>query len=284
MTPDPHTPFDARTAVPTGGDRARQVIVSLAAIVAVVGALVGSGVIGGVPMQEAADGAFAADATLIAPAGPAFAIWSAIYAGLVAYAIWQWTPSAAEATRYRRTAPWVVASMILNAAWLLAVQAELLWLTVVIMVLLLVSLIVAFLHLRRHQPLGVIDTIVSDGTIGLYLGWVMVATAANVAAVLVATATESLDAAAAEAWAVAVVAAVGLIAIAFAVWNRGRLAPSTAVVWGLSWIAVARLTGEPESAPTTISALIAAALVAVVTIITRLISARSVRRTGRPRT
>lgn len=272
MTPDLR---DIGTTLPTGGDRARQVIVSFAAIVAVVGALVGSGVIGGVPMQEAADGAFAADATLIAPAGPAFAIWSVIYAGLVAYAIWQWMPSAAAATRYRRTGPWVVASMMLNAAWLLAVQAELLWLTVVIMALLLMSLIIAFLHLRRHRPLGMIDTIVSDGTIGLYLGWVMVATAANIAAVLVAMATDSMDAAAAEAWAVAVVAAVGLIAIAFALWNRGRLAPSAAVVWGLSWVAVARLTDAPESTSTAISALTAAALVVVVTVVARVVSARS---------
>src|SRR5690606_37209918 len=74
----------------TGTDRLRQVIVSISAAVAVLGALIGSGVFGGEPMPEASGGAFAADATPIAPGGPAFSIWSVIYAGLVAYAVWQW--------------------------------------------------------------------------------------------------------------------------------------------------------------------------------------------------
>ena len=56
--------------------------------------------------------ALAADATLLAPAGPAFSIWSIIYIGLAAYTIWQWFPANAVTERTRRTG-WLIAVSML---------------------------------------------------------------------------------------------------------------------------------------------------------------------------
>lgn len=85
----------------------------------------------------------------------------------------------------------------------------------------------------------------TDGTVGLYLGWIVVATAANVAAVLAqAGLRDTVNAP--DAWAVAVLAVAGLVGVALAVWDRGRFAPSAAICWGLAWVGTARLTGRPR--------------------------------------
>lgn len=72
-------------------DQVRRIVVVLAELFCVFGTLVGVGVLG-TRVAESSGGALAADATLIAPAGPAFSIWSVIYLGLAAYTIWQLFP------------------------------------------------------------------------------------------------------------------------------------------------------------------------------------------------
>ena len=62
--------------------RSRQIFVTLSAVFCVVGTLFGTGVIG-TRVAESSGGDLAADATLIAPAGTAFSIWSVIYVGAV---------------------------------------------------------------------------------------------------------------------------------------------------------------------------------------------------------
>jgi hypothetical protein len=83
---------------PTSSDRMRQVGVTVAEVLCIIGTLVGVGVIG-TRVEESSGGALAADATLIAPAGPAFQIWSLIYVGLAAYTVWQWLPANATISR-----------------------------------------------------------------------------------------------------------------------------------------------------------------------------------------
>ncbi|MEO6018701.1 MAG: hypothetical protein ABIP45_00440 [Knoellia sp.] len=67
-------------------DRTRQLGVTLAEVFCIVGTLVGVGVLGA-RVEESAGGSLAADATLLAPAGPAFSIWSVVYLGLAAYTV-----------------------------------------------------------------------------------------------------------------------------------------------------------------------------------------------------
>jgi hypothetical protein len=249
-------------------DTARQVAVAASAVLAIVGAFVGSGAAGGTPIQDAAGGALAADATAIAPGGPAFAIWTAIYLGLVAYAIWQLLPAQREDTRQRRLGYPVAASLLLNAAWILSVQFDLLWLSVPLIVLLLAVLIWAFLITLRSRPRSLVEAIVADGTIGLYLGWVCVATAANITAALVAAGVRA-EGSVRDWAAVGVVAVAGIVGVLLAVRGRGRLAPAASLCWGLVWIAVARLTGDLHSTPTAIAAITAVVVVLGVTVVLR---------------
>jgi hypothetical protein len=268
------------TEVPPG-DRVRQVIVAATAVAAIVGALIGSGVFGGTPIADAAGGALSADATLIAPAGPAFSIWSVIYLGLVAYAVWQFFPGQGGRAVHRRIGYWLAASLALNAAWIGSVQAGLLGLSVVVIVALLVVLCIAFVILRRTPDDGtsgaqaVADVVVIDGTIGLYLGWVTIATAANITAWLTAIGFTG-SGIPADVWGIAVVAVAGLIGVGTAVWSGGRLAPAVALAWGLAWIAVARATASPESSAVAVAAVVTVVAVLACAVIVRLITARQV--------
>ncbi|WP_104081673.1 tryptophan-rich sensory protein [Cryobacterium sp. Y11] len=250
-------------------DRLRQTVVLVSAILAIVGSFIGSGAAGGTAIQNASGGALAADATLIAPAGPAFSIWTPIYLGLIAYAIWQFLPAQTTDARQRALGYPVAASLVLNAAWILSIQFDLLVLSVPVIVLLLAVLVRAFQLTLASRPKNLVETIVADGTIGLYLGWVSIATAANVTAVLVAAGFGGFGISA-DVWAVGVIAVAGLVGVLIAFSGRGRLTPSASLCWGLAWIAAARLTGTLLSTPAAIAALVAVVVILTVTIAIRI--------------
>ena len=87
-------------------------------------------------------------------------------------------------TRMRRIGWLAAASMVLNASWLLVTQQDWIWASVVVILALLAILLEILRRLHRHEAAGRLDLVVTDGTFGLYLGWVSVATVANVAAAL----------------------------------------------------------------------------------------------------
>lgn len=249
-------------------DTIRQVVVLVSAILAIVGSFIGSGAAGGTPIQDAAGGALGANATPIAPAGPAFSIWSVIYLGLIAYAIWQLLPAQRTDPRQRRLGYPIAASLILNAAWILSIQFDLLALSVPVIALLLAVLVWAFRLCLASPPRSVVETIVTDGTVGLYLGWVCVATAANVAAYLtdIGFAGFGLNP---DVWAVIVIVIAGGIGVLLAVYGTGRLTPTLSLCWGLAWLAVGRLTGTLVSVPAAVTAIIMVVVVLAVTVLLR---------------
>jgi hypothetical protein len=258
-------------------DTVRQLVVLLSAILAVAGAFVGSGAAGGTPIQDAAGGALSADATPIAPAGPAFSIWSVIYVGLLGYAIWQLLPAQRTSPRHRRVGYPIAASLLLNAAWILSIQFDLLPLSVPVIAVLLAVLVWTFRICLTTTPNGVVDTLLTDGTVGLYLGWVCVATAANIAAFLTAVGFIGfgIDR---DAWAVLVIAVAGVVGVLLAVFGRGRIAPTLSLSWGLAWLAYGRLTGDLISVPAAVTAIVAVVGVVAATILLRVKSEGAGRR------
>jgi hypothetical protein len=257
----------SRSAPPTTADRVRAWAVLLALPITIAAAALGGGLFGGQEVGSSAGGALSDAATPIAPDGPAFSIWSVIYLGLAAYAVWQVLPKQHADRRQQATGWLAIASLVLNAAWILAAQSDVLWLTEVVIVVLLAVLTAIFVLLRRGRPDSWVEAIVVDGTFGLYLGWVSVATAANTAALLADLGVQPEPF---EPWAIAVLAVVALVGVALAVWSRGRIAPALAMTWGLAWIAAGRFAGAPESASTGIAAIVAAALIVGATVLARM--------------
>jgi len=248
-------------------DRTRQVVVTAAAVFMIVGTLFGTGVIG-TRVEESAGGSLSATATLIAPAVPAFSIWSVIYAGLIAYVVWQWLPANADSARLRRIAWPAAASMVLNAAWLLVTQAGWLWVSVVVILALAVTLGELVRRLGSSQTQPVVERLLVDGTFGLYLGWTSVATAANITATLVASGVNP-PAPISEWLAVAVLAVAAGIGIMLSQVLHARIAIALAMSWGLAWIAYGRLAVDPVSLLVGVAAAVAAAVVLSVTALQR---------------
>ena len=119
------------------------------------------------------------------PAGYVFSIWGLIYIGLIAYAIYQALPAQRENPRLRAIGWWVVIGSLANTVWIFLWHYEVFPLTLVAMLLLLVTLIITYLKL------GVNKVQVSKGEkwavhlpFSIYLGWITVATVANIAALL----------------------------------------------------------------------------------------------------
>ncbi|MGJ9403756.1 tryptophan-rich sensory protein [Arthrobacter sp. KK5.5] len=250
------------------GRKAAAWAVAACVAASIVFAFLGSGALGGTPIQDAAGGWLSADGTPLAPAGGAFSIWSVVYAGLVVYAAVQLLPSRLRSERHRALRPWTAASVVLNAAWIWVAQAG--WLAVsVLVMLLLLAVLARIMVLLVARPVGsALDAIVVDGTFGLYLGWVMVATVANVSAWLASLGFAALGLPVPVA--AGIVLALALAAgTALAFYTGGRLAPAAAIVWGLAWIGVGRLDGGTVSQPIAWTAGAAAVLMVVATLLAR---------------
>ena len=242
-------------------------LTAAAVAVAIVVAFIGSGALGGTPISEAAGGALSADATPLAPAGPAFSIWSVVYLGLVAYAVLQTLPAARRSARHAALRPWAAVSALLNAAWIWTVQLGSVTASVAVIVLLLAVLARILVLLVRRPPQNRLDTLLTDGTFGLYLGWVCVATVANVSAWIGTWGVGAFTGW--QAAGAAVAGAAALIGIATAAWTRGRAAPALATAWGLAWIAVGRSTGALESPVVVWGAGVSAAVLLIATAVLR---------------
>ncbi|KRD43581.1 hypothetical protein ASE38_04975 [Cellulomonas sp. Root930] len=261
----------------TTRDRVRQVTVLLGAVVAIAGAAVGSGAFGGQPIAEAAGGALSATATPLAPDSPAFSIWSLIYLGLGVFAVVQALPRQGADPRLRAVSWWVLASMLLNALWIGVVQAGSVGGSVVVIGVLLAVLAVIFVRLVRIAHTGAATSVITDTTVGLYLGWVSVATLANIAAFLADAGAGELGLGA-TAWSVIVLAAAAALSVAYAVVGRTR--PSVivpiglAMAWGLTWIGLGRTTGPVVDQTVATAAFVAAAVALLAPVVTSVAARR----------
>lgn len=246
----------------TSGDIVRQIAVIAAAVFMIIAAMVGTGLFGGTPVQDLQGGALDQDGSFLAPARPAFQIWSVIYLGLLAYTVWQALPGQRANRRQRHLGWFIAATMVLNGVWLVTAQFLTLLLTVVAIVLLVAMLGWTFQRAVADPPDGWVDALLIDGVTGLHLGWVTLATVANTAALLTQIAPGSWDVYPHQI-SVAVLVVVALVGVAIAWASRWRFSPGLAMAWGLTWIAVARLTREPHSDAVGIAAIIVAIVVLV---------------------
>ena len=221
------------------------VITALALVLAIAVSFVGSGAMGGTPIQQAAGGYLSADSTLLAPAGPAFSIWSVIYTGLAVYGIFQLTgPGRRSAWAARLRIP-ALLSALLNAAWISVVQLGWLALSVVVIFALVACLAWMLTIMLSSSPASRTEYWIMWLTFGIYLGWVCVASIANTAAWLL-----SLDVGQGASWAPGLAVALLVVAAGISLGitaYAGKIFTAVAMAWGLAWIGVSRLTGSNQS-------------------------------------
>ncbi|MCB9141717.1 MAG: tryptophan-rich sensory protein [Anaerolineales bacterium] len=174
---------------------------------------------------------------LFVPAGYVFAIWGLIYLGLIAYTVFQALPAQKENPRLRQIGWIYVLASIANSVWIFLWHYELLPLTLIAMLILLACLLVIY------QRLGINRTPVSRGErwavhvpFSIYLGWITVATIANVTDLLWSLGWNGFGLSA-EAWFLIMLGATIIIAGLMA-FTRGDVAYLLVLVWALAGIAV----------------------------------------------
>jgi hypothetical protein len=210
-------------------DKIQQVLVVVATIGLIAfNYLAASGAIGGTDTGAVSD----KYPTRITPAGYAFAIWSLIYLGLIAFSIYQSLPSQTE--RFRGLRRVYIVSCVANCAWLYFWSQEQIVLCVGIIVALLVTLAVINIRLIKTETNA--EYWFAKAPFGIYFGWVTAATILNAAIALV-----YLNVTVSNETAVIMGAGLLLIAAALGVIVRWRIVNyfyPLAIAWALTAIAV----------------------------------------------
>lgn len=124
-------------------------------------------------------------AALFTPAGYVFAIWGVIYLTLTVFAVYQVLPSQKDNTRLNRIGIWFILANLFNGGWIFAWHYLQFPLSLLLMLGLLVSLLVIYLRLgigiTQNKPN---ERWLVDMPFSIYLGWISVATIANISVVL----------------------------------------------------------------------------------------------------
>jgi hypothetical protein len=115
------------------------------------------------------------------PAGYVFAIWFFIYIGWIAFAIYQLRAEQKESPRLRRLGYLFAISGIVNAVWLFTWHYNVFGWSVIVMLTLLGLLIASYLRLDVNRvSVSRAERWSVDIPFSVYLGWITVATVANI--------------------------------------------------------------------------------------------------------
>lgn len=199
------------------------------------------------------------------PAGYVFAIWSVIYVGLIAYTIWQALPGQRDNARLRAIFWPFILSCMANVTWLFSWHYGYYLLSALLMLILLGALIILYARLYPSFPtVSQAERWTTHIPFRIYLGWITVATIANLTIVLYAQGWRGapLDA---PLWAAIMIVVATVVGLFFAI--RLRDAAYTAVlVWAFIGIYIkqgdAPITAYPALAMAVVLAI--AALFALV--------------------
>jgi len=210
-----------------------------------------------------------ANPTLITPAGYVFSIWGIIYILLGVFVVFQALPSQ-QGKDFQKQIGWLFAlSSLANIAWLFLWQFEYLSLSVVLMFLLLSSLILIYLRLGiGKSKVGMREKLVFHLPFSVYLGWITIASIANVAATLVSIKWDGFGISP-ETWAAVIIAVALLIAI-LVVASRKDVAYALVIIWALVGIAVKQSGNQTIVMLTEVSAFIVTITLAVTILLTML--------------
>lgn len=207
---------------------------------------------------------------LFTPAGYTFAIWGLIYLLLALFVIYQAKDihKLNKDPIVEKVGGWFFVASLANMAWIFAWHYLLPGLSLLIMLVLLVSLIMIYLRLGiGREQVSVMRKYLVHLPFSVYLGWISVATIANVSAYLVSVEWGGWGLSQVT-WTVIVIIVGTLIALN-ALRSRGDVFYSLVFIWAFIGIFVKRVTADVSPPPAILLVLVAAVLVlAYVTAVT----------------
>jgi benzodiazapine receptor len=215
-------------------DTLRQIVV----VLSVIATIAVNGLANGLPLNGVTTGEVSDRFDVyFVPSGYVFSIWGLIYAGLIAYAVYQALPAQRENPRLRRIGYLFALSCGANIGWLFLWHYDRIPLTLWPMATLLLLLIGIYetLEIGRSQ-VSPAETWTVRVVFGTYLGWITVATIANVTTVLYDVGWGGLGVSP-QAWAVIMLIAGAIISSGVAL-TRRDIAYVLVIMWAFTGIAV----------------------------------------------
>lgn len=205
------------------------------------------------------------------PAGYVFSIWGLIYVGLIAFTLYQLLPQGRENSKVRNIGYLYALSGIANIVWIFFWHYEVFLLTPVAMLILLASLVALYLRLGiGRATFSTAKRWTLQVPFSIYLGWISVATVANVTQWLYYIDWGGWGLSP-EVWALVMLIVAAAIA-GTVIWTRRDAAYGLVFVWAYAGIAVKHAATPIVSVP----AGILAGIIALVILV------RFLRRSGEP--
>lgn len=240
-------------------DLVRQIVNALA----ILGTIVMNGLANALPLNGQLTGEISDRfRVFFVPAGYVFSIWGVIYIGLLAFAAYQALPGQRQHPGLRRIGYLPALSGLANVAWLFLWHYNLFGWTLAAMLLLLASLLATYLRLGigRTPSSGPAERWCVQVPVSVYLGWITVATLADVTDVLSLTSWDGWGVAP-EMWAVILLILATLLALSMAITRRDA-AYLLVLTWAFAGIGVRQAPTPLVSNAGWISAAITALLAA----------------------
>ncbi|MEA5571237.1 tryptophan-rich sensory protein [Calothrix sp. UHCC 0171] len=193
---------------------------------------------------------------LIIPANYAFAIWGLIYLGLFAYGIFQLLPRQRGNLSLRKSGIFLIVACVAQIVWVYLFLARMFVFSIVAMLLILLSLIAAFLQLRKPEnPTSRQFRWFAKIPISIYLGWISVATIVNVACGLYSLGWNN----GATVWAIVMVVVASIVG--FLMTFRCQ---DTAYTWVTVWALIAIAVKHSNNIPLFVAAIVCTIILAAV--------------------
>ncbi len=242
----------------------KDILRQLAVIVSIVITLVVNGLANGLPLNGLNTGQISDRFHVyFVPAGYVFSIWGLIYLGLISFAIFQALPAQRENPRLRATGWWIALGGLANSAWIFLWHYEQFPLTLIAMFTLLGTLIITYLRLGiGRSTVSKVETWAVRVPFSIYLGWITVASVANVTSVLDYVKWDRFGLAP-EVWMVIMLAAVLVITLSM-IFTRRDTAFTLVILWALAGISVRFAALAAVSIPTWITFGVVALVLVVV--------------------
>jgi hypothetical protein len=225
--------------------RRSQKIISVLNLIGYLGTIVVNGLANALPINNKTTGQLSDQyPNLFVPAGLTFSIWGLIYILLGIFVVYQvivtFRKNESGSGAFRKIGYLFFLSSLLNIGWIFAWQYEIVPLSLVIMLLLLGSLLAIYIRIgvgkkgprKKEQYLVHLP-------FSVYLGWITIATIANITAFLV-NANWNRFGLSEQFWAVAVIV-VGIAITLSVLFRRQDIYYSLVVDWAILGILIKRL-------------------------------------------
>lgn len=216
----------------------------------------------GYPALPAGPGFLDQSSSFLAAVPAVWAAWLPVFAGALAYTVYQWLPAQRLNPRHEWAGWAATTAVVLGTLWLWAATeghpAAATWIAVIQV---LAGLAVVH-RINGWPPATRAEHLITDVPAGAFLGVSVLALLASLGGWLVQSGAD-VGGWGGEAWTLVALVSVVVGVTTICMTDRGHLSVALTVVWGLGWIGMARLFEDPAAVWPAVGAFVAAFLIIV---------------------